>query len=276
MSNKDKIIVYNKTIDKECMIHKNELESYIQNGYIKGRRPFTEEHKAKIGKSNSISLKGKHLSEDVKEKISKSVSKTKTGKKHSKERRLSNSKAQSQCRWYNNGKQEKRCYPRNKPKGWVTGRLPMSEEQKAKCSNSHKGKKLTQQQLEIRASKEYLSKKKNNSFNTSKPEEELYESLLKQFNEKTILRRYKEERYPFYCDFYIVEDDLFIELNAHWTHGGKPFDPDDIQCQEKLKIWQEKAKQSKFYENAIKTWTERDVKKQKIAKENHLNYKVIY
>ena len=43
-----------------------------------------------------------------------------------------------------------------------------------------------------------------------------------------------------------------------------------------LKIWQEKAKQSKFYENAIKTWTERDVKKQKIAKENHLNYKVIY
>ena len=100
--------------------------------------------------------------------------------------------------------------------------------------------------------------------------------MLKQFNEKTILRRYKEERYPFYCDFYIVEDDLFIELNAHWTHGGKPFDPDDIQCQEKLKIWQEKAKQSKFYENAIKTWTERDVKKQKIAKENHLNYKVIY
>lgn len=276
MSNKDKIIVYNKTIDKECMIYKNELESYIQNGYVKGRRPFTEEHKTKIGKSNSISLKGRHLSEDVKEKISKSVSKTKTGKKHSKERRLSNSKAQSQCRWYNNGKQEKRCYPRNKPKGWVPGRLPMSEEQKAKCSKSHKGKKLTQQQLEIRASKEYLSKKKNNSFNTSKAEEELYESLLKQFNEKTILRRYKEERYPFYCDFYIVEDDLFIELNAHWTHGGKPFNPDDIQCQEKLKIWQEKAKQSKFYENAIKTWTERDVKKQKTAKENHLNYKVIY
>ena len=43
MSNKDKIIVYNKTIDKECMIHKNELELYIQNGYVKGRRPFTEE-----------------------------------------------------------------------------------------------------------------------------------------------------------------------------------------------------------------------------------------
>ena len=41
-------------------------------------------------------------------------------------------------------------------------------------------------------------------------------------------------------------------------------------------VWQEKAKQSQFYENAIKTWTERDVEKQRVAKENNLNYKVIY
>lgn len=276
MSNNDRILVYNKTIDKEHRIYKNELEFYIQKGYVRGRRPFTDEHKKKIGISNSISLKGNKLSEETKNKISIGNTLAKTGKKHSEERKLSNSKAQSQCRWYNNGEREKRCFPRNKPKGWVSGRLPMSKEQKEKCSKSHTGKKLSYSQLEIRASKEYLTKKKNNSFNTSKPEEELYNSLLEQFNEKTILRRYKEERYPFYCDFYIVEDDLFIELNAHWTHGGKPFDPDDIECQEKLKLWQEKAKQSKFYENAIKTWTERDVKKQKIAKENHLNYRVIY
>lgn len=276
MSNKNKIIVYNKTIDKEHMIYANELDSYLENGYVRGRRPFTEEHKNKIGKSNSIALKGNRLSEETKQKISIGNTKTKLGKKHSKERILSNSKAQSNCRWYNNGKQEKRCFPKNKPKGWIEGRLPMKEEQKKKCSNSHKGKKLTKAQLEIRASKEYLTKKKNNSFNTSKPEEELYKQLLEQYNEKTILRRYKDYRYPFYCDFYIIEDDLFIELNAHWTHGGKPYDPNDKECQEKLKLWQEKAKQSQFYANAIKTWTERDVEKLRIAKENNLNYKVIY
>ena len=26
---------------------------------------------------------------------------------------------------------------------------------------------------------------------------------------------------------YIKEDDLFIELNNHWTHGGHPFDPNN-------------------------------------------------
>ena len=87
---------------------------------------------------------------------------------------------------------------------------------------------------------------------------------------------YKEDRYPFYCDFYIVEDDLFIELNTHWTHGGKPYDPDDKECQEQLATWEEKAKTSQFYANAIKTWTERDVEKRRVAKENNLNYKVIY
>ena len=41
-------------------------------------------------------------------------------------------------------------------------------------------------------------------------------------------------------------------------------------------MWQEKAKTSQFYANAIKTWTERDVEKQRVAKENNLNCKIIY
>lgn len=94
---------------------------------------------------------------------------------------------------------------------------------------------------------------------------------------KTIYRNYKDrDRYPFYCDFYIVEDDLFIELNAHWTHGGKPFDENDEECIKQLQEWREKAKTSKFYENAIETWTVRDVKKLETAKKNRINYKTIY
>lgn len=122
-----------------------------------------------------------------------------------------------------------------------------------------------------------MTYKINNSFNSSKVEQQFYEELLEQNKNKTILKQYKDpERYPFYCDFYIVEDDLFIELNCHWTHGDKPFNPDDEECQLKLSEWQEKAKTSKFYQNAIQTWTIRDVEKARCAKEHNLNYKVIY
>lgn len=37
-------------------------------------------------------------------------------------------------------------------------------------------------------------------------------------------------------------------------------------------ILKEKAKKSKFYENAINVWTQRDVRKRNVAKENNLNW----
>ena len=61
----------------------------------------------------------------------------------------------------------------------------------------------------------FNTKKKNGTTNTSKSEELLYEKLLKENENKTIYRNYKCDRYPYHCDFYIVEDDLFIELNTH-------------------------------------------------------------
>lgn len=274
-NNKGKIIVYSKSLDKEKMIDKKDLQKYLDNGFIKGRKPFSDEHKQKIGnanKGNESLFKGKKRPKEICEKISK----TKTGRKDSPEKTRINSECHKGMKWYNNGVKEL-CTKSIPPKGFRPGRLPMSKEQKSKLSKAHKGKQLSKQQLKIRASKEYLTKKKNDSFNKSKPEQDLYEELLSKYQGKTIYRQYKDEqRYPFYCDFYIEEDDLFIELNAHWTHGGKPFDENDEECIEQLNKWKEKAKTSKFYENAIKTWTVRDVEKQRIAKENHLNYKVIY
>ena len=143
----------------------------------------------------------------------------------------------------------------------------------------NKGKKspISKEKLEIAMTKSYITKKLNNSFNTSSTEETFYRQLLEENGEKTIYRNYKDKsRYPFYCDFYILEDDLFIELNAHWTHGGRPFDENDEECLQQLKEWKEKAKTSKFYENAIETWTVRDVKKLETAKKNKINYKIIY
>lgn len=135
---------------------------------------------------------------------------------------------------------------------------------------------LSPEKLQIKLSKAYITKKRNQSFNTSEPEERFYEELKEMNRFKTIYRRYKEDRYPFYCDFYIQEDDLFIELNLHWTHGGRPYDPNDPDCQKQLALWQEKAKTSKFYQQAIETWTVRDVKKLDTARRNNLNYKTIY
>ena len=123
--------------------------------------------------------------------------------------------------------------------------------------------------------KAYLTKKKNNSFSSSRAENLFYEKLCDIFNKEIILRQYKDLRYPFNCDFYIKAKDLFIELNLHWTHGGHKFNnsKEDLQ---KLNRWKEKAKYSKYYEQAISVWTERDINKWKTAKENNLNYICLY
>ena len=133
----------------------------------------------------------------------------------------------------------------------------------------------------ITQSKEFIdkcnkSKYKNNSFNSSKPEEEVRELLIEIFGEDDVKCQYKESRYPFECDFYIKSRDLFIECNFHWTHMFHPFNKDDEEDINKLTVLKEKAKTSKFYENAVQVWTVRDVNKRIYAGKNHLNYIMFY
>ena len=118
------------------------------------------------------------------------------------------------------------------------------------------------------------TKRANNSFNTSKQEQQVKQLLEQTFTE--VKYQHHSELYPFNCDFYVPSLDLYIELNFHWTHGGRLFDETDESCLEQLSQWQEKAKTSKFYQNAIYTWTKRDARKTKIAKTNKLNYLVFY
>lgn len=114
----------------------------------------------------------------------------------------------------------------------------------------------------------------NGTERTSKPEELLYEVLCAKYGESGVIRHYREERYPFECDFYIPVEDLFIELNRHPSHGGHPYDPENP---EDLKLLEElKAKGDRWSQMIIDVWTVRDVKKFRIAKQNNLNYKVIY
>ena len=126
------------------------------------------------------------------------------------------------------------------------------------------------QSEEIR-NKKYLTQKKNNTFNTSKSEDESYKLLSEKFPD--IIRQYKSELYPFYCDFYIPSLDLYIECNYHWTHGNKLYEgtnEDNVLLEE----W--KTKNTNYYNNAIYTWTNLDIRKYNIAKENRLNYKIFY
>ena len=122
-------------------------------------------------------------------------------------------------------------------------------------------------QAESVKQKQQETKRKNHTFNTSIPEKKTYELLKEKFSD--IMYQYKSEQYPFMCDFYIPSLNLYVECNYHWTHGGHKYigDKNDIK---QVENW--KSKNSKFYNNAIYTWTVRDVHKRNIAKQNNLNY----
>ena len=118
--------------------------------------------------------------------------------------------------------------------------------------------------------KQYETKKKNNSFKTSKIEKELESKLRELFHD--LETQYKSEVYPFNCDFYIPSLDLYIEYNGTWTHGGCFYDENNEDNRNTLEKWKESSKHSRFYQSAIETWTKRDLNKLNVAIENNLNY----
>ena len=124
--------------------------------------------------------------------------------------------------------------------------------------------------------KQQETKRKNRTFNVSKPEDECYKLLCSKFGIENIKRQYKSESYPYCCDFYVSNLDLYIECNFHWTHGTHLYNKNNIKDIILKCRWNQKSKKSKFYFNAIKTWSERDVKKHETAKRNNLNYKLFY
>lgn len=124
--------------------------------------------------------------------------------------------------------------------------------------------------------REIQTKLENNTFNTSKPETIMYDMLVYKFGTDDVERQYSSDVYPFACDFYIKSRDMYIELNASWTHGRHYFDINSDNDVLKLSEWQEKAKISQYYENAIQVWTIRDVNKRDMALQNNLNYLVFW
>lgn len=107
---------------------------------------------------------------------------------------------------------------------------------------------------------------------TSKEEESLYLELSKVFD--NIERFIRTKDYPFNCDFYIPEKNLYIEYQGYWTHGNHLFNLNNNNDQKLLeKI---KSKNTKWYNIFVKTWCVLDPYKFDIAKNNDINFLSIY
>ena len=107
----------------------------------------------------------------------------------------------------------------------------------------------------------------------SQSEERLYEMLCSQFGTSDVLRQYRSAEYPFACDFYIKSRHLYVELNGSWTHGQHWFRHDDID-EKTISLWQNRN--TPYYQNAIRVWTEADVRKREKAADASLNYVVFW
>lgn len=282
---------YNNGIESKCLLE-------CPSGWVKGRLPISEETRRKMSESSWTKKASKEELNERNKKISSTI-----------QSRTSKEKEEF-AKHVSNGRKGKGLgiIPWNKNKrglqvAWNKG-IPMTEEDKQKLRDAYKN--LTQEEKERRSEiisrsnknkvpwnkgvhytldaitikemkiKEYNTRKENNSFTLSNLEEVFYDALINIYGKDDIIRQYSSDKYPFMCDFYIISEDKYIELNGNWTHGGRPYDENDESCRLQLERWQEKAKSSDYYKNAIYTWTDLDVRKRNIAKENNLNYEVYY
>lgn len=131
------------------------------------------------------------------------------------------------------------------------------------------------QNAEILA-KVWCSRVANGTCNTSSSEDVLYNRLCSAFGADDVVRQYRSDAYPFACDFYVKFRNLYIELNASWTHGGHWFDASDESDAATLAVWSARAADSVYYENAVEVWTVRDVLKRDTARASNLNYVVFW
>ena len=118
----------------------------------------------------------------------------------------------------------------------------------------------------------YNTMKRNHTFNSSSTEEELFLYIKSRF--PTVVRQYKDNnRYPYFCDFYIPELDYFIELQGYYTHGKHPFDPNSNEDLQLIEYYKKKYGEDC---QAITIWSIKDVEKRDCAKEHNLNFKEVW
>lgn len=95
----------------------------------------------------------------------------------------------------------------------------------------------------------FKKRKINGTIVSSSFEEKVYDLLKEKFI--NIKRQYKSKVYPFRCDFYIPNLDLYIEIQGHPSHGKEPYNKNDKKHQEILNLWQRKIIELKKDKNRV-------------------------
>lgn len=135
----------------------------------------------------------------------------------------------------------------------------------------------TEEFIKNKQEKQYATKRANNTFNKSGKEDEVYNTLSNSFPFIIERQKFDALRMPFNVDFYFPQFDLFVDFNGNWTHGPCQFDENNEQHVSLLKKWKDKSNETEkhsYWDNAIYTWTDLDVRKKKYGEKIH--YLAIY
>ena len=87
---------------------------------------------------------------------------------------------------------------------------------------------------------------------------------------------YKTDLYPYHCDFYLPDYDLYIEINNYWAHGKHFYDENNQKDVDLLNKWKNHSNDPRdLYVQAYYTWL-KDIEKRDCAIKNYLNYVVLW
>ena len=117
------------------------------------------------------------------------------------------------------------------------------------------------------AKKRHETMKRNCTYSSvSAIEIELFERIKQKYTDVVgLYNKHIDKRYDNHeIDFYIPSLDLFIEFQGHWTHYKEPFNANNLEHLKHKEYWE--SKNSKYYDNAIYTWRDLDVRKRKLGK----------
>ena len=117
--------------------------------------------------------------------------------------------------------------------------------------------------------------KEHMSYATSKEEDNIYKWLLELgYN---VERSYKSEEYPFNCDFYLKDFNVYIEYNGSQFHHGYAYlgTKEDNEEYERLLLKASDNPKSQ-YNGIIDTWYFRDPNKRNCALSNNVNLLELY
>lgn len=159
----------------------------------------------------------------------------------------------------------------------VALRVPSVREKAAATNLVRYGSRNAMQSRAV-ADRMTASKIANGTTSTSSTEEMLYGQLCDVFGASDVVRQHKSSVYDWACDFYIKSRDMYIELNADFSHGGHWFDADDpedcaVLAKAHMRIVENPGSR---YAAVPKAWCNYDVRKRSDAKAAELNYVVFW